>query len=352
MFNVENLIRENIKNLTPYSTARDEYKNNIGIFLDANENAFGSVIENNLNRYPDPFQLELKSKLAKIKRIREDNIFIGNGSDEAIDLIIKTFCEPNKDSILTITPTYGMYKVAADINAIKTVEVPLSKNFEIQPNKILNKINNSTKVIFLCSPNNPTGNLFREKDIKKIISSFHGIVVLDEAYVDFANSKSWIEELRNYDNLIILQTFSKAWGLATIRVGTAFSNKTIISTLNKIKYPYNVNGISQQIVLNALDNQTKKEKFVKKIISERKKLARSLSQFYFVKKIFPSDANFLLVKVENATEIYNYLLNHKIIVRNRSNIPHCNECLRFTVGTKKENEKLIKTLSKYGGETK
>lgn len=347
MINIENLLRENIKKLKPYSTARDEYTGSIGIFLDANENSFGSIPDGELHRYPDPHQKMIKNKLSKIKNIKYENIFIGNGSDEAIDLLLRAFCEPAKDSIIIMPPTYGVYKVAADINDIETIEVPLTNDFQIAAKDVLNKITDSTKLIFICSPNNPSGNLMNRDSIKLISNSFSGIVVVDEAYIDFADLQSWISELKNFNNLVVLQTFSKAWGLANIRVGLAFGNPLIISVLNKIKYPYNVNGVSQQIIIKSLNYVLQKDKIAAKIISERKKLTNALLPFNFVEQVFPSDANFILVRVRNADNIYDYLLGNNIIVRNRSNMIHCAECLRFTVGTENENKKLIEILSKY-----
>ncbi len=347
MINIKTLLRENIKKLKPYSTARDEYTGNIGIFLDANENSFGSIPDGELNRYPDPHQKKLKEKLSKIKKVNQENIFIGNGSDEAIDLLLRAFCEPVKDSIIILPPTYGMYKVAADINDVETIEVPLTSEFQIAAENVLNKITNSTKLIFICSPNNPSGNLMDRDSIKRILNSFNGIVVIDEAYIDFADDESWISELGNFNNLVVLQTFSKAWGLANIRVGLAFGNQLIISVLNKIKYPYNVNGVSQQIIIKSLDYVSKKNKIVEKIISEKKILTKALLNINCIEHVFPSDANFILAKVHNANKIYDYLLENKIIVRNRANMIHCNECLRFTVGTEGENKKLIEILSKY-----
>ena len=348
MVNIVSLFRENIKRLKPYSTARDEYSGKIGIFLDANENSFGSIPTGELNRYPDPHQKKLKEKLSKIKKNKIENIFIGNGSDEVIDLLLRTFCEPGKDSIITMPPTYGMYKVAADINNINMIEVSLTNEFQIATENVLNAITDSTKVIFICSPNNPSGNLMNKNSIRSILNSFSGIVVIDEAYIDFSDYESWISELENFNNLVVMQTFSKAWGLANIRVGLAFGNQVIISVLNKIKYPYNVNGVSQQIIIKSLDYVFKKNEIVEKIISERGKLTKALLSFVFVKRVFPSDANFILVKVNNANKIYDYLLENKIIIRNRSNMIRCRECLRITVGTEEENKKLIEILSKYG----
>ena len=348
MINIESLLRENIKNLMPYSSARDEYSGDIGIFLDANENSFGSIPEGKLNRYPDPHQNKIKDKLSKIKKVNSKNIFIGNGSDEAIDLLFRAFCEPGKDSALIMPPTYGMYKVAADINDVNIIEAPLTDEFQIETEEVINSITPNTKLIFICSPNNPSGNLLNRDSIQKILKQFNGVVVVDEAYIDFANEESWISELERFNNLIVLQTFSKAWGLASIRVGMAYGNEQIISVLNKIKYPYNVNGVSQQIVLDALDNESKKNEVVGKIVSERKKLVEALSALNIIEYIFPSESNFLLAKVNGANKVYEYLLENKIIVRNRSNMINCAECLRLTIGTEEENNKLIQMLSKYG----
>ncbi len=348
MINIENLLRDNIKSLKPYSSARDEYSGNIGIFLDANENSFGSIPDGDLNRYPDPQQSEIKNKLSKIKKTNPENIFIGNGSDEAIDLLMRAFCEPGKDSIITLPPTYGMYKVAADINDVNVIEVPLTTEFQIAADEVINGITSKTKLIFICSPNNPSGNLLNRNSIQSILNDFNGIVVIDEAYIDFADEESWIGELESFNNLVVLQTFSKAWGLANIRVGMAYADEAIISFLNKIKYPYNVNGVSQQIIIDALDNESKKNEVVNKIIFERNKLEKVLLTLDIIKHVFPTDSNFILAKVRDANRVYDYLLGNKIIVRNRSNVINCEECLRFTVGTEKENNKLIEILSKYG----
>lgn len=350
MINIEALLRNNIRELMPYSSARDEYSGNIGIFLDANENSFGSIPEGKLNRYPDPHQNNIKTILSKIKNTKPENIFIGNGSDEAIDLLIRAFCEPGKDSVLIMPPTYGMYQVAADINDVRTIKVPLTEDFQVDTKNVLNNVSPQTKMIFVCSPNNPSGNLLKKDSILTILNVFNGIVVIDEAYIDFTDEKSWIGELTNFNNLVILQTFSKAWGLANIRVGMAYGDAKIISVLNKIKYPYNVNGVSQKLILTALESEKQKNELVKRIISERNKLAEDLLILPFIEHVFPSDSNFILAKVSNANKVYNYLLHNKIIVRNRSKMIHCNECLRFTVGTVEENKKLIEVLNEYGEE--
>ncbi len=348
MINIEKLLRKNIKDLLPYSSARDEYSGDIGIFLDANENSFGSIPMGELNRYPDPHQSKIKEKLSKIKKCNTENIFIGNGSDEAIDILFRAFCEPGKDSVIILPPTYGMYKVAADINDIEIIEVPLTSEFQIIADDVLNNISPNTKMIFICSPNNPSGNLLDNNSIRKIVKRFDGIVVIDEAYIDFALQESWISELTKFNNLVVLQTFSKAWGLANIRVGMAFADEQIISVMNKIKYPYNVNGVSQKIIIDALDNVVQKEIVSYKIIEERVKLTVALLDLPFVDLVHPSDSNFILASVNNAISVYNYLLDNKIIVRNRSNMIHCKECLRFTIGTEEENKRLIEILKKYG----
>lgn len=348
MINIQNLLRENIKNLKPYSSARDEYSGDSGIFLDANENSYGSVPSGDFNRYPDPLHCKVKDKLSVIKDISTANIFVGNGSDEAIDLLIRSFCEPGKDSILVMPPTYGMYKVAADVNNVKVLEAPLTNEFQISVSATTNNLNDNTKIIFVCSPNNPSGNILKKDSIIDILDSFNGLVVIDEAYIDFAESTSWINELKNFNNLIVLQTLSKAWGLASIRVGMAYAAKEIIKVLNSIKYPYNVNSVSQQMALLALEVEIEKDRLVKKIIREREKLKNSLMKLIFVREVYPSDSNFLLVKLDRATQVYKYLLSKKIIVRNRSNLLHCENCLRFTVGTEDQNIKLLEALREYG----
>lgn len=347
-FNIENFLRKNILNITPYSSARDEYKGKDGIFLDANENSLGSAVAENLNRYPDPHQNDLKEKLAEIKGLTNENIFIGNGSDEAIDLLIRAFCNPGKDKIITLIPTYGMYKVSAAINDIEVIEVALTKEFQINIKETVKHFNELTKLIFICSPNNPTGNIINTIDIEVILKDFKGIVVLDEAYIDFAENKSWVPFLKDHPNLIILQTLSKAWGLANIRLGMALSgNEAIINVLNKIKPPYNINGNTQRIAFDALLNIDKKNEMVKTIIEEREKLKQQLIKLAIVEVIYPSDANFLLVKIHDAENIFKYLIKHKIIIRNRSTVALCEGCLRITTGTKEENKKLITTLKAY-----
>jgi histidinol-phosphate aminotransferase len=347
MINIHDLVRKNIQNLKPYSSARDEYAGNIGIFLDANENSIGSTAAKLLNRYPDPRHRKLREKLAELKGVRAENLFLGNGSDEAIDLVIRAFCEPKKDKIIVTPPTYGMYEVCATVNDVEVIKVPLTTNFEIDIPGMMRAINPDIKIIFLCSPNNPTANCFAETHIEKILEKFQGLILLDEAYTDFASDKSWLPRLSLHENLVILQTFSKAWGLANIRLGMAFATPEIIKILDKIKYPYNVNGLTQEIALQVLGSVHQKNKMVTEIIQQRELLKQELVKLPIVEKIYPSDANFLLVKVSSARSIYQYLLDYQIIVRDRSSALHCDDCLRITVGTPAENDKLIETLKKY-----
>jgi histidinol-phosphate aminotransferase len=341
---INKLIRENIQNLKPYSSARNEYSGSTGIFLDANENSLGSVISLNLNRYPDPLQKELKKRIADIKQISTESIFLGNGSDEAIDLLIRGFCIPGIEKIMIFPPTYGIYAVSAAINEVDVIELPLTEDFNLNADRILDLKDDKIKIIFICSPNNPTGNCMSRKIIRDVLSQYNALVVIDEAYIDFSDELSWITELDQVDNLVVLQTFSKAWGLANIRLGMAFANPEVIQVLNRIKYPYNVNGITQQYALEALDRFSQKEKMVKKILAERKFLKRELKMLPMVSKIYPSQANFLLVKFDKAREIYKSLLNNKIIVRDRSNVILCDNCLRITVGSPEENRYLVDTL--------
>lgn len=335
------LLRQNIINLKPYSSARDEYTGEALVFLDANENPFNKPY----NRYPDPLQRELKLKIAALKNTPEDQLFLGNGSDEPIDLLFRAFCEPGKDNIISINPTYGMYQVAADINDIQVKEVSLDEDFHINPENIINKSDKDTKLVFLCSPNNPTGNSLKRDSIIRVVENFEGIVVLDEAYIDFAIEKSLLPDLEKYPNLVILQTFSKAWGMAGIRLGMAFAQPGIISVLNKIKYPYNINILTQQKALALLNNESKKNEWVQELIKKRGKMEEELAKLPFVVKVYPSDANFLLVKVHDATGIYNYLIEKKIIVRNRSKVHLCEGSLRITIGSEKENELLVEALN-------
>jgi histidinol-phosphate aminotransferase len=337
---IHSLARKNILAMKPYSSARDDFKGEAEVFLDANENPFPS----DYNRYPDPLQLRVKAKLAELKNVKAEQIFLGNGSDEAIDLLIRAFCEPNRDSILITDPTYGMYSVCAEVNAVKIQKVKLTKDFDLDIEAFRKAIDGTTKIIFLCSPNNPSGNLLSHERIIEILNRFYGLVVIDEAYLDFAKTQSFIGELSKYPNLIILQTFSKAWGLAGLRLGMCFACEEIISILNKIKYPYNVNVLTQNLAVETLENAYRKDIMVDEILKERENLTKKLQTVKTVEKIFPSDANFLLVRVKDAPATYQDLMRKGIIVRDRSRVTLCENCLRITVGTSEENESLIKAL--------
>lgn len=339
--NIDSLIRENIKKLSPYSSARDEFEQFTRpmIYLDANENPFS----NGMNRYPDPQQKDLKAAIADKKDIYVENILLGNGSDEVLDLIFRAFCEPNQDNIITLPPTYGMYGVLASINAIENREVLLNEEFQPNIDVILNAVDANTKIIFLCSPNNPTGNSFSDESIIKILNNFKGLVVLDEAYIDFSANKSWLNELNDFPNLIITQTLSKAYAMAGLRIGILYASKPIIAVLNKIKPPYNVNILSQEAAEKKLLQSTLKAQ-VRKILVEKEKLVSALKATKFIVKVFPSDANFILVKVDEATYRYQQFLENGVVVRNRSNQPLCENCLRITVGNKEENERLMEVL--------
>jgi histidinol-phosphate aminotransferase len=348
MFELENILRKNISNLTPYSSARDEYKGKEGTFLDANENSYGSPLDKNYNRYPDPMQLPLKEKISKIKGLPVENIFLGNGSDEAIDILFRAFCRPAIDNAIICPPTYGMYEVSAKINDVEVRKVNLlAETFQLDTENILKNINLNTKLFFVCCPNNPTGNGVKWADIKKVLENFKGIVVVDEAYINFAGYRSLIPELLNYPNLVILQTLSKAWGLAGLRVGMAFASQQIIDVFNKIKPPYNINAVSQEIALEALDNIEQINLWIKTIVAERGIVSEELTTFSFVKKVYPSDANFILVKVDDAPKLYNYLVAQQIIIRDRSKVALCEGCLRITIGTEGENKKLLNILKLY-----
>lgn len=340
-FSIQNLVRKTILNMKSYSSARDEFKEfetNM-FFLDANENPFS----NGYNRYPDPQQKLLKTLLAQQKRVSQNQILFGNGSDEVLDLLLRVFCEPNQDNIITLPPTYGMYGVLADLNAIENREILLTKDFEPNVDEILNAVSENTKIIFLCSPNNPTGNSFSDESILYLLRNFNGLVVLDEAYIDFSAKESWLSELNDFPNLVIIQTLSKAYGLAGLRVGIAYASDEIISILNKIKPPYNLNTSSQEIALKKLTQNTLTAQ-VKKIVSERENIIDALKSITFIERIFPSEANFILIKVDDATLRYNQLIQNGIVVRNRNNQPLCDNCLRITIGTKEENNQLITTL--------
>lgn len=340
MFELKNIIRKNILELQPYSSARDEFKGTKGVFLDANENPYG-----HLNRYPDPHQSELKAALSELKKVDTKNIFIGNGSDEIIDLVYRIFCEPSVDKALTFSPTYGMYQVSAGINNIELIKIPLDDNFQIDIDKIKNDLNNyELKLIIICSPNNPTGNAMDKAAIRFILNNFNGIVVVDEAYADFSPHDSWVQDIAKHPNLIVCQTFSKAWGLAAARVGIAYANEAIIDLLNKIKLPYNVSLLNQQSALEALANFDEFDMRKKLIISEKKKLIKALEELPLIKKIYPSDANFILVEVDNADKLYNDLIDKKVIVRNRHQLVE--NCIRISIGKPQESLKLLEELKK------
>lgn len=341
-FNIASLLRDNIKSMKPYSSARDEFKETTGdmVFIDANENPF----ENGLNRYPDPQQRELKQRLSEIKNISVSQILLGNGSDEVLDLIFRAFCEPNQDEIITLPPTYGMYGVLANLNAVKNVEIELEANFQPNATAIIGAVNSQTKLMFLCSPNNPTANSFDAGLIEELIIKFPGIVVIDEAYIDFSNEQSWLRRMEEFPNLIITQTLSKAYGLAGIRLGICYASEAIIAVLNKIKPPYNINQLTQLQAIDRLNQIDKVEQEVAGILNERERLQSELQKVNFVNTIYDSDANFILVKVDDANKRYGQLINLGIVVRNRTSQPLCQNCLRLTIGTKEENDKLIENL--------
>ena len=340
--NLNNLIRKNIKAMKPYSSARDEFKDLKAdmVFLDANENPF----ETTLNRYPDPQQTALKELISKQKELPINQVLLGNGSDEVLDLIVRAFCEPNQDSILTLPPTYGMYGVLAQLNSIENIEVPLGKDFNINVDQVLKQLKPSTKLLFICSPNNPSGNIMDVNAVTRLLKAFDGLVVIDEAYIDFTTIESWTQRLNAFPNLMVTQTLSKAYGLAGIRLGTCYASKEIIAVLNKIKPPYNINSLTQQAAIKALQNNEVSDQ-VSSILREREKLANALASCFFVKKIYPSDANFILIKVDDANKRYDELLRHGIVIRNRTTQLGCENCLRISLGTPAENKQLLTLLN-------
>lgn len=343
-FDANNLVRNNIKNMKSYSSARDEFKdfNTKMIFLDANENPF----ENGVNRYPDPQQNSVKLALAELKKVNVNQILLGNGSDEVLDLLLRAFCEPSKDNVITLPPTYGMYGVLADLNSIENREIVLNSDFQPNIKSILECVDANTKIIFLCSPNNPTGNSFSDTAISELIDNFNGLIVLDEAYIDFSKSESWLAKIEKYPNLVITQTLSKAFGMAGIRVGILYASVTIIAILNKIKPPYNINVLSQEKALERIIDIDKYNIEIETILDNKRDLIEQLSEIKYIEKIFPSDANFVLIKVDDASKRYNQLIDFGIVIRNRTTQLLCENCLRITIGTKSENEKLINDLSK------
>ncbi|MDR1714279.1 MAG: histidinol-phosphate transaminase [Prevotella sp.] len=338
--NLQQLVRKNVWNMKAYSSARDEFKGEASVFLDANENP----LNDKYNRYPDPLQWALKEKISKVKDIQPEKIFLGNGSDEPIDLVIRIFCEPRIDNIVAIDPTYGMYQVCADVNDVEYRKVLLNSNFDLDAGTLLEKADENTKLIFLCSPNNPTGNLLNRREIEKVLNSFSGIVIVDEAYIDFASEKTWLNDLQKYPNLIVLQTFSKAWGLAAVRLGMAFASPEIIKLFNKVKYPYNVNILTQNFVNGELDKLELRKEWIQILLKGRDYLNEELLKLPFVEKIYPTDSNFILVRVTDANGLYKHLADKGVIVRNRNSVSLCAGCLRITVGTDEENKILIETL--------
>lgn len=344
---LERLVRENIKNLKPYSSARSEFTGSAKVYLDANENSFGSPLTKWYNRYPDPLQWELKKKIAAIKKVEAENMLLGNGSDECIDLLIRAFCNPKEDNIVICPPTYGMYEVYAHINDVPIKEAPLTSVYQLNLEALEEAIDAHTKIIFFCSPNNPTGNSLDREDIEMVLNNFDGIVVVDEAYINYSRQRSFIADLKDYPNLVVMQTFSKAWGLAALRLGMIFASKEIVAVLNKIKPPYNINQATQELALQALDNLQEVNSMIKETVMEREMLVKELGALPMVQKIFPSDANFVLVRMDEATLIYNYLKEQGIIVRNRSNVLLCEDSLRVTVGTPEQNKQLMTALKAY-----
>jgi histidinol-phosphate aminotransferase len=346
-FDLNKLIRPNIKTLAPYSSARDEFSGEAKVFLDANENSLGSPLTKWYNRYPDPHQQKVKEKVAFIKNVPEANIFLGNGSDECIDLLYRSFCNPGKDNVIICPPTYGMYEVSANINDVEIRKAPLLPDFQLDLVHLENLVDENTKLIWICSPNNPTGNAIHRADIEAVLNNFNGLVVIDEAYINFSKQKSFLQELADYPNLVVLQTFSKAWGLAALRLGMAFASKEIIDVLNKVKPPYNINQATQELALKALEEVGQVNDMIKVLVDMRNALTAVLESIPTVEKVYPSDANFLLVKIHEARKVYAFLLSKGIVVRDRSNVQLCNDCLRITIGTEKENTLLVDALADW-----
>jgi len=346
-FDLTKLLRENIRQLTPYSSARDEFKGEASVLLDANENAFGSPLDRHFNRYPDPLQHQLKLKLSAIKGVPARNMFLGNGSDEAIDILFRAFCRPGIDNVILVPPTYGMYEVSANINDVAIKRVSLTADFQLNLEGVAEAIDDNTRIIFLCSPNNPTGNSLHREDVETVLANFNGLVVIDEAYINYSKQKTFIQELTEYSNLVILQTLSKAWGLAALRLGMAFASEEIIDVFNKIKPPYNINQATQELALAALDHVDQVNEWIKTTVAEREKLSDNLRSFDFVTHVYPSDANFILVKTNDPRTLYEYLVGESIIVRDRSKVELCAGCLRLTVGTPEENTMLVTALARF-----
>lgn len=346
-FQLQTLLRPNIEKLVPYSSARDEFHGEARIFLDANENSIGSPLVKWYNRYPDPYQQKLKQKISQVKGVPPENIFIGNGSDECIDLLYRSFCNPGKDNVIILPPTYGMYEVSAAINDVEVRKAPLLENFQLDLLHMETLVDEHTKIIWICSPNNPTGNAMQHEDIETILNNFNGLVVVDEAYINFARQRSFISLLNEYPNLVVMQTLSKAWGLAGLRLGMAFASAEIVSVLNKVKPPYNISEPVQDLVLQALDRLEEVNEMIREIVRERERLATALKALSLVQHVYPSDANFLLVRVADARAVYGYLLVNQIVVRDRSKVMLCDNCLRITVGTARENDELLNVLNAF-----
>lgn len=346
-FNLNRLLRDNIKKLVPYSSARDEFKGEASVLLDANENAYGSPYSKDYNRYPDPLQRRLKEKLCHIKGVPVENIFLGNGSDEAIDILLRAFCEPGRDNLILVPPTYGMYEVSANINNVAYKKINLTPDYQLDLDGIAEAIDAHTKMIFICSPNNPTGNSIRRQDIETILVNFDGLVVVDEAYINYSKHLSFTKDLAEFPNLVILQTLSKAWGLAALRLGMAFASREIIEVFNKIKPPYNINQATQDIVLEALERVEQVNEWIKQVVEEREKLSVSLKELPQVAHITPSEANFILVKLEAPRALYSFLVGKGIIVRDRSKVELCEGCLRLTIGTPEENIVLLESIREF-----
>lgn len=346
-FDLNSLVRQNIRDLVPYCSARDEFKGEAKIFLDANENSLGSPLVKWYNRYPDPLQLPLKKAVSKIKGLPQEHIFFGNGSDECIDLLYRCFCEPGRDNVIICPPTYGMYEVSGHINDIEVRRARLLPDFQLHIGQIEQLIDEHSKIIWICSPNNPTGNSMQRGDIETILNNFNGLVVIDEAYINFSRHKSFLQELPDYPNLVVLQTFSKAWGLAGLRLGMAFASRAIIELLNKVKPPYNINQATQELALASLDEVDQVNGMIRELVNMRNALVNVLERLPIVERVYPSDANFLLVKVKNARQVYEYLLTKAIVVRDRSNVQLCEDCLRITIGTEDEITILVKALREY-----
>lgn len=347
MFNLQSIVRPNVLQMKAYSSARDEFKGNANVFVDANENNLGSLAGEGYNRYPDPHQKKLKARIAELKGVRPSQIFLGNGSDEAIDLLFRLVCRPGQDSMLHLPPTYGMYEVSAHLNDVKLEAVQLTPEFQIPVPEVLRSVKDTTKLLFVCSPNNPTGNLLHQESIEALLDNFDGLVVVDEAYIDFAESPSWTSRLDEYPNLVVLQTFSKAWGMAGLRLGMAFGSEELIALLDKIKPPYNINEATQQLALKALEQTEQLAYMIEEIVQEREMLLKALPTLDVVEQVFPSDANFLLVRVKNANGLYEHLLRQGIVVRNRSSLPGCEGCLRISIGTVDENQALYQAISNF-----